>query len=293
MTFRGEDLEKLKANGAVVVGVTLSDPDVFATVVTYAAGFDFHTTNALDALEMYQRSGVRNTLYFPFGIDRGFVTQVVPRASDLTADVICLGHSRPDRHRVMSALAGRFNVRTYGRRWELPKSEIVEGMRHVQAGREGKIHVNFPATRAGFTNVKCGVFESVGSGAVLCTWRFPEMERFFEYETEIIGYSDVDDLSEQIAFLLENPEARDLIAGRAFERLVSEHLYEHRWRRLFEEIEQLASCPPEWLPNDRAAAIREILSETVPRAKQVIVSGIYGGNNLGDELILRSLSRGA
>ena len=205
LTFRGEDLERLKANGAVVVGVTLSDPDVFPTVVTYAAGFDFHTTNALDALEMYQRRGVRNTLYFPFGIDRGFVTQVVPHSPDLMADVICLGHSRPDRHLMMSALAERFNVRTYGRRWELPKSEVVEGMRHVQAGREGRIHVNFPATLAGFTNVKCGVFESVGSGAVLCTRRFPEMERFFEYGTEIIGYADVDDLSEQIEVLAGEP----------------------------------------------------------------------------------------
>ena len=52
LTFRGEDLEKLKADGAVVVGVTLSDPDVFSAVVTYAAGFDFHTTNAFGALEM-------------------------------------------------------------------------------------------------------------------------------------------------------------------------------------------------------------------------------------------------
>jgi hypothetical protein len=192
----------------------------------------------------------------------------------------------------MSALAERFNVRTYGRRWELPKSEVVEGMRHVQASREGRIHVNFPATLAGFTNVKCGVFESVGSGAVLCTRRFPEMERFFEYGTEIIGYTDVDDLCEQIEFLLKNPDAFERIAARAFDRLVSEHLYEHRWRSLFEEIEQLVSFPPEWLSHDRAEAIRGIVAETVPRAKQVIVSGIYGGSNLGDELILRSLSRG-
>ena len=151
--------------------------------------------------------------------------------------------------------------------------------------------MNFPATLAGFTNVKCGVFESVGSGAVLCTRRFPEMEQFFEYGTEIIGYSDADDLSEQIEFLLKNPEACDRIAARGFDRLVSEHLYEHRWRRLFEEIEQLASSPPEWLPKDRAAAIREDSFGDSPRAKQVIVSGIYGGSNLGDELILRSLSR--
>lgn len=290
LTFRDEHLEKLKAAGAVVVGITLSDPDVFPSVATYAAGFDFHTTNASAALEMYERAGVRNTLYFPFGIDRGFVTQVVPPAPDLRADVICLGHARPDRNRVMSALAQRFDVRTYGRRWELPKSEVVEGLRHVQASREGKIHVNFPATLAGFTNVKCGVFESVGSGAVLCTHRFPEMDQFFDYGTEIIGYSNEDDLSEQVEFLLKNSDAREQMAARAFGRLVSEHLYEHRWKKLFEQIEQFASSPPEWLPGDRAGKIQEILSETAPRTKQVIVSGIYGGSNLGDELILRSLS---
>ena len=68
------------------------------------------------------------------------------------ADVICLGHAnnRPDRNAMMTALAQRFDVRTYGRGWEIPNSETVAGEQMVQALKAGRIHVNFPLTRAGF-----------------------------------------------------------------------------------------------------------------------------------------------
>jgi polysaccharide pyruvyl transferase CsaB len=294
LTLREDHAEELKRRGILLIGLTLSDPDVFPSIQPHAHVFDVHTTNAAESLERYRQAGVRNTLYFPFGIDRGYVTQAVPEAPELEADVICVGHARgrPERNRVMNRLAGQFDVKTYGNGWDIPGSEPVQDRRLIQASRAGKVHVNFPLTRAGYINIKCGVFESVGSGALLATRRFDEMGRFFAYDEEIIGYRDEDDLVRQIERLLADPARHADMTLRAFRRLVSEHLYEHRWLALFAEIQSLADSKPSWWPHPgRAGEVRQILSESKPRAKHVVVSGFYGARNAGDELILRSLTR--
>lgn len=292
LTFREDEAEALKRRGIVLVGITLSDPDVFPTVHGFAHVFDFHTTNARVAMNMYSSAGIHNTLYFPFGIDRGFVTQSVPAAPELSADVICIGHAtaRPERNGVMSHLAQQLDVRTYGRGWDLPGSVVVEGRRMVQASREGRVHVNFPLTRAGYINIKCGVFESVGSGALVATGRFDEMEDFFAYDEEITGYRDEQDLLVQLGEVLADPDRYRRMTERAFERLVNAHLYEHRWMDLFREILEKAGPDAGWLGEARAAQVRAILSDSLPRSKQILLSGFYGASNVGDELILRSIS---
>lgn len=294
MTFTPEDADWLRGQGAVVTGITLSDPDVLESVVKFAGTFDFHTTNAERALGMYKEQGVNNTLYFPFAIDRGFVCQEVEPAPEFNADVICLGHAtaRPERNSVMQSvyerIKDRYTVRTYGRGWKLPESKLVEGVEVLQAGRAGRIHVNFPATRAGYTNVKCGVFETIAAGNLLVTQRFDEMARFFDYDTEIAGYDSYEELPDLIESLLEEPGRIEQMAERAFHRLVREHLYEHRWKDLFATMRECDSAA--WLGEKRSAEVKEILSRGLPRCRPILVSGFYGARNLGDDLILTSIS---
>lgn len=293
LTFTEDDAQAIKSKGIVLAGITLSDPDVLPSIVDYQHVFDIHTTNSVEALEMYENHGLSNTVYFPFGIDRGFITQEVPKSSDFEADVICLGHAtqRPDRNSMMTYLDERFDVRTYGRGWVLPDSQTVAGNEMVQALRGGKIHINFPLTRAGYVNIKCGVFESASQGRLVATANFPEMEEFFEYGEEIIGYDNEADLANKIDDLLSNPHEYDRIALNGFRRVINEHLYEHRWMRLFETILSISKSNPLWLSRDRAQEISQILSKSLPRAKKIILSGFYGARNLGDELILRSIAK--
>ncbi|MFF7397938.1 polysaccharide pyruvyl transferase family protein [Achromobacter sp. NPDC008082] len=293
LCFTEEDAKVVQSMGILSLGITLSDPDVFPTVSTYANSFDFHTTNAMRAMDMYKEIGVKNTLYFPFAIDRGYVTQEVAHVPGMDADVICLGHatSRPERNDVMLALAQRFNVKTYGRGWLLPGSEVVEGTRQLQASRQGKCHVNFAATRAGFINIKCGVFETIASGRLLCTARFDEMSNFFDYDTQILGWDSEAELESELSRVLSNPAVYQAAVESAFERLVNEHLYEHRWLQLFKDIEaSLVSdnCP---IAEPARTIFRQRLSEDLGRTKRVILSGFYGANNAGDEMILRSISK--
>lgn len=292
LTFTDQDAAWLKAQGIVLVGITLSDPDVFPSIKDHAHVFDVHTTNAELSLQMYRDEGVMNTVYFPFGIDRGFVTQEVDEDPSMEADVICLGHAnnRPDRNQTMTALNRRFDVKTYGRGWDVPGSEPVAGDKALQALKMGRVHINFPLTRAGYINIKCGVFESVGAGAVIATGEFEEMARFFDYGEEIIGYTDDDDLSAKIEHLLSDPAEYERIRLNGFRRLVDNHLYEHRWMELFDTIRNASTESTPWLSSERIGQIREALGQSFPRARKIILSGFYGAGNLGDELILRSIA---
>jgi polysaccharide pyruvyl transferase CsaB len=103
LTFYPEHAWQLKQQGMVLLGITLSDPKVFASVQAHVHVFDFHTTNAHQALELYQCAGVHNTLYMPHGIDRSSITQ----------------DNLPERYRQMSAAACNQAIfdELYEQRW--------------------------------------------------------------------------------------------------------------------------------------------------------------------------------
>lgn len=290
-TFSEEDSNWLKEQGYILVGITLSDPDVFPSTKKFAHRFDYHCTNAIEALKMYKDAGINNTIHFPFAIDRSFVEAEALERPDWTADVICIGNAtnRPERNTTMKYLSKYFNVKVYGTGWEIPGSFSVSGEDFFSAARAGKFHVNFPGTRAGFTNVKIGVFESIANGGILCTEYFDEMKHFFEYDKEIIGYKNAEDLKEKIDYYLNHPEEAETIRRRAFHKLIANHLWERRWEELFELIKNDINVERKRLPTKRYEQIKELVG-TKERAAKVIVQGYYGARNTGDDLILESIS---
>jgi polysaccharide pyruvyl transferase CsaB len=294
LCFSQEDSQELKSRGILLLGMTLSDPDVQESIIGHVGLFDFHTTNSILALEKYEEAGVKNTVLFPFGIDSGYIAVEVPPAPEFQADVICLGHAvdRPERQKMMERLAREFKVRAYGLGWQLPRAEHVTGQRMIQASREGRIHINFANTLARYVNVKVGVFESIGNGAVLCTQKFPEMEKYFEYGEEIIGFESEDELCAQIRELLADESRYESIRRHAFHRLVSEHLYEHRWQALFTKIEQDIFEQHAVVPLNRAKILQETLKINNQSPRRIVISGFYGARNTGDEMILRSMIDG-
>ena len=281
------------SRGIMTIGLTLSDPDVQESVIGHINNFDVHTTNAEFSYQRYLREGHSNTLLMPFGIDRSFILRDVAPAKELRADAICIGHAegRPDRHAVMVPLSKRVNVKTYGSGWPIEGSEPVSGDRLLQAAKEGSVHVNFPATRAGFTNVKCGVFETIGAGAILATSRFDEMARLFSYESEIVGYEDADDLGDTLERLLENPDEMELIRRRGFRRLIDEHLYEQRWLQVFESIENSLRGNGDLFASKQEQNFRRFLETVDGRPRNIIISGYFGARNRGDDILLEALSR--
>lgn len=234
LTF-DEGMESLKRR-APVVGVTLSDPDVFPTVSPYAGKFTVHTTNSVAALERYRALGHTNTVLMPFAVDSRFF---VPRrpVPELQADVAVIGHGRPDRYPVVKRLRAAFKTRVYGRNWPKAWSQgPVQGEDWFRAAYSVRFLVNFPRTAAGHTNVKVGVFEATATGRLLFTEYFDEMRRYFKYDTEIVGYRDADDLVAKVKYYLDHPDEAERIAEAGQLRCASDHTWARRLSTLFDAL---------------------------------------------------------
>ncbi|GAE92454.1 hypothetical protein JCM21714_1457 [Gracilibacillus boraciitolerans JCM 21714] len=291
-TFSEEDSNWLKDLGFILVGITLSDPDVFVGTKKFAHRFDYHATNAIEALNMYKEAGINNTIHFPpFAIDRSFIETEAVARPDWNADVVCIGNAfnREDRNRVMNHLNQSLDVKVYGTGWEIPGAFPVSGEDFFSAARAGKFHINFPATRAGYTNLKIGVFESIANGGILCTEIFEEMEIFFDYGEEIIGYKNEFDLKEKIEYYLAHPEEAENIRRKSFAKLVEKHMWESRWEDLFAYIRQDINQTQSLLNMERYSQIGKLIGQKQKAAK-VIIQGYYGALNSGDDLILESIS---
>ncbi len=227
-------MESLRAR-VPIVGITLSDPDVFPSVSKYAQKFTLHTTNSLAAFERYQALGHKNIFLMPFAVDsRFFVPR--PPVPELQADVAVIGHGRPDRLKVVNRLKKVFDINVYGQRWPEWSKGPVRGEDWFKAAYSSRFLINFPRTAAGYTNVKVGVFEATATGRLLFTEYFDEMRRYFEYDKEIVGYQDTDDLIDKIRYYLKHPAEAERIARAGQLRCAQEHTWA---RRLAELVAQL------------------------------------------------------
>ncbi|MGY3718626.1 CgeB family protein [Sutcliffiella cohnii] len=236
LTFSKEVMEEVKKK-CTVIGFTLSDPDVFSTVSRYAHLFDYHTTNSTKSYKLYKEQGHRNIHYLPFGVDsRFFQARVVdPKYS---SDVSIIGHYRPTRLDIAKALLDeKFHVKIFGRDWPIRSEGPVHDDEWFKAMYSTKIIVNFPKTGAGYTNVKVGVFEAAATGRLIMTEYFDEMEDFFEYDKEIVGYRDKEDLIKKIYYFLENPAKARIIAQAGRRRCLQEHTWKKRLNSFLTSIE--------------------------------------------------------
>ena len=235
LTFTVQQMNTLKRY-CVVLGITLSDPDIFRTVSVYSDHYDFHTTNSSQALPNYLSLGHDRTYHMPFAVDSQYF---VPRPVDpeYKCDVAVIGHPRPDRFEITNKLIEDFDTILYGTNWPSHTKGVVSGEEWFKAAYSTRCLVNFPRTGAGNINIKAGVFEAVSTGRLLFTSYFEEMSKYFEYGKEIVGYDGTDDLINKIRYYLDNPQEADKIMKAGQDRCLRDHTWSARFIDLFSHID--------------------------------------------------------
>ncbi|MFI8686193.1 glycosyltransferase [Rossellomorea sp. NPDC077527] len=235
LTFEPPIINILKRK-CTIVGITLSDPDVFPYTKKYVHLFDYHTTNSMVALKMYKQNGFKNTVLLPFAIDSRFF---VPRPVNPSykSDISIIGHFRANRLQIAQRLLKEFNTKIYGRNWPISSNEPVHGESWFEAAYSTKFLINFPKTGKSFINVKVGVFEAIATGRLLFTEYFSEMEHYYKYGKELIGYKGEDDLINKIQYYLDNPSEAESIAKAGQLRTATEHTWSIRLKKFLDGIQ--------------------------------------------------------
>jgi len=240
MTLTPQLHTELKQQGIVTVGIALSDPDVFPHQGKhYAHLFDLYYTNAEVSVAQYAEIGVIARL-LPFAASPSF-HRPLPDVKKIY-DIIIVGHPRADRLAVVKELDKHFKVGLYGKGWKrwgvFPRGRQVNGEEQVRALNSGKAYLSFSKTVAGYINVKVGLFEAIACGAAVFTEEFPEMDKYFTYGKEIVGYSTLEELVHKLKRYINHPSDLTTLAENGRARLLRDHTWAKRWQQVLGDVDK-------------------------------------------------------
>jgi hypothetical protein len=125
LSFRPEIAERLRRSTRLL-GISLSDPDVFAPATSsIALNFDLFLTNAPACVSDYQALGV-NVMELPPATNAEFFQPVAARP-ELDCEVLVIGRAHLDRIEPVRRIAERFRLHLYGEGWESHSRGSVYG----------------------------------------------------------------------------------------------------------------------------------------------------------------------
>jgi glycosyltransferase involved in cell wall biosynthesis len=238
MALTKNTVRLLKEKNIITVGISLSDPDVFPQHGKYYADlFDIFYTNSKYSLEnSYTKLSANNVKILGFATSTK-LHKPMPEI-EKEYDVVIVGHYRRDRAPIVKKLQEKFNLGLFGKGWG-SENKSVHGIDHVKAINSGKIYLSFAQTAARYTNVKVGIFEAMACKSFILTKFFNEMELYFKYGIEIIGYNNKDQINDIVDFYLKRDELRNTIADNGYQRFLKEHTWNRRWTMVLGDIRKI------------------------------------------------------
>ena len=193
--------------------------------------------------QFFERTRKLNATHLPFG------AKPIPyQAANKKHGVLFVGSG--DLRRIFLLEHIRDNVKIYGNRWERNFPLISQGLQSqivdkstwgndlYQLLRESKIVLNITRTHfyGAETGVNLRIFEALASGAFLLTDYCEEIAELFEVGEEIETFANASELKAKVDYYLANPEARETIAKRGYEKLMSSHTWMSRIKFLREQM---------------------------------------------------------
>jgi spore maturation protein CgeB len=233
LSFRPENANALRRSTRLL-GIALSDPDVFAPSTSrIATNFDLFATNADSCIPAYRALGA-NAIELPLATNPEFF-RPLPGRPELDCEVLVIGHPHTDRIETVRRLSEQFRLHIHGPEWEshgLPGRSPLYGEELLRALNSARITVIFPRTLAGHPIAKVAVFDFIAGGALVATERIGPLERYFEYDREIIGFKDTDELIAKIRYYLDHLDQTETIRAAGYKKVFENHTWNKVWPRI-------------------------------------------------------------
>lgn len=238
LSFRPRDAAVLRSWGVKLLGIALSDPDVFQpTTSKIFTNFDAMYTNDAATAEAYRQGGVP-AYQMPIATNDGFF-HLVPPVPEYACEVLHLGAAHQDRIEPVNALIENFDTHIYGENWEkhgIHNRGLVYGGETLKALNSARITILFSRTPSGRQTVKVGIFDFLAAGALVATEDFPELRRYFDVQKDLIAFNGIDEMLQKIRYYLDHPDEAEAIrqAGRA--KVLARYTWKQTWPRILAPI---------------------------------------------------------
>ena len=209
--------------------------------------YDLVVSNSEGGLERLRELGARRAEAVFWGADPEFFA---PQAVEKDADVFFYGYGDKFRREWVEAMIGEPSR-------ELPDADFALGGRDFRGdiGRARELgdvpfnlfaraisaaRVNLCITRRSHASVyassSCRPFELASAGAAIVSNPYEGIERWFEPGKELLVVHDAAEAVDAYTRLLGDPGEAEAMGRRARERVLDEHTYRHRARRLLDLV---------------------------------------------------------
>jgi spore maturation protein CgeB len=264
-----ETLDIVRSNGAAAIINWGTDDswkyEQFSRFV--APHVDSYATTNPKALEKAHFDGLDNFVLTQWGANRDVLAKPLP-AKQCKYPVTFVGSAYGNRRKWIDMLRARgIHIECFGHGWPAGPVSTADLLRLY---RESVVTLNFGDSGIQFRGllpyrsrqIKARVFEVPGAGGCLLTEPAQNLEDYFRIGEEILVFDGPDELAERIVYLLTNPEKRDVVAHRGFERVSKDHTYDQRFKELLEKqaqrVTQRSTRSIDWLSFEQVAHRHEV-----------------------------------
>jgi len=211
------------------------------------AEYDLLVANSEGGLARLLELGARRAEAVHWAADPEFFA---PRDVPKTTDIFFYGYGDKFRREWMQAMVGEPSRRLPGVHFALGGFDfqgdtgaarlVGDVPMNVVTRAVSGARINLCITRRAHATVyassSCRPFELAATGAAIVSNPYEGIERWFEPGSELLVVNDADDAVNAYRELLDDPGQAEEMGRRARERVLDEHTYRHRARRLLELV---------------------------------------------------------
>jgi hypothetical protein len=209
--------------------------------------YDLVVSNSEGALDSLLELGARRAEAVFWAADPEFFA---PQPVEKEMDVFFYGHSDKFRREWIERLIAEpsralpeadFAIGGYDFRSDLGRARLIGDVPfNVFARAISAARVNLCITRRSHASVyassSCRPFELAAAGAAIVANPTEGIDRWFDPGSELLLAATADEATEAYGQLLDDPAQAEELGRRARERVLDEHTYRHRARRLLELV---------------------------------------------------------
>lgn len=207
----------LTSKPSVPYAVVLTDPHVLES---WYAGVRPLADKVFNMQRFYMKDG---DIHLPYACspDHHYAMSGVEKIYD----ACLIGLHYEQRDRLVNALRGR------GRNVHYSIGEVYDEYRLLN--NQARVGLNWSS----LMDINARTFESMAMGLPTVLNRLPHLEELgFEEGRHYLGFVDVEEAVERVAFLLDNPDQAKMIADVAYHHVHENHTYEKRVEQIFKEM---------------------------------------------------------
>jgi len=235
-------LRTIRSSGTLLAYWFVEDYRVFTYWRQIAPCFDiFFTIQKGPLRQEMANMGLSNYHYLPLAFDPHLEMNATYDFEEMVLSF--MGAPYPNRVHLFRRL-GEYDLKIFGEGWSTRSVPgVVIGNRritHAEARsiyRNTRINLNLhsslnkTAQGGGFVNPR--TFELAGLGCFQLVDTRELMPQHFDAGQEIVQFRDAKDLVKKIEYFIVHPEERKSIAQKSKQRVLRQHLYEHRVQEMF------------------------------------------------------------